>query len=289
MELLQKQVEEAAAFIQSRIDIQPRVGLILGTGLSGVAEALESAVFFPYEEIPHFPVSTVPSHQGRLVCGLWEGKPVIAMQGRFHLYEGYTPQQISFPIRVMAALGARFLFLSNAAGGLNPQFRAGDLMLITDHINLTGHNPLVGPNVDAWGPRFPDMTSPYNRRLRGITIEKALAERLTLHRGVYAGVLGPSLETAAETRFLRIIGADAVGMSMIMEVITAVHTGLRVLGVSVITNVNLPDHYLPAALEEIIATAEEAGPRLMRLFGMVLAQLNTEALPNQGAGEKSRQ
>jgi purine-nucleoside phosphorylase len=208
-----------------------------------------------------------------LVYGKWGGKSVISMQGRFHLYEGYTPQQISFPIRVMKALGVRTLIVSAASGGLNPQFRAGELMLITDHINLTGHNPLRGPNVDEWGPRFPDMAEPYRRRLLDLAVKTAVDERLPLHRGVYVGVLGPSLETAAETRFLRALGADAVGMSVIMEVITAVHCDMAVLGVAVITNVNLPDCYQAAVLEDIVATAEQAGPKLMRMVAKLLERL----------------
>lgn len=273
MELLPEQIDEAASYIKSSLSIQPKIGLILGTGLSGIGEAMEDAVSLPYAEIPNFPVSTAPSHKSRLLCGTWAGKPVLAMQGRFHLYEGYTPRQVSIPIRIMAALGIKTLIVSNAAGGLNPQFRSGDLMLITDHINLTGQNPLVGSNVDAWGPRFPDMTEPYSRRLRDLAIKAALSEKIHLHRGVYVGVLGPSLETAAETRFLRIIGADAVGMSSIMECITAVHAGLDVVGISVITNVNLPDHYVPAPLEEIIATAERAGTKLMHLLGKIIEQI----------------
>lgn len=273
MDVFRKQVEEATGFIRSRIGSQPEIGLILGTGLGGVAEAMDLAALIPYEEIPHFPVSTAPSHESRLLCGTWSGKPVISMQGRFHLYEGYTPQQISFPIRVMKALGVRTLIISAAAGGLNPQFQAGELMLITDHINLTGHNPLRGSNVDAWGPRFPDMAEPYRRQLQELALKTALDERLPLHRGVYVGVLGPSLETAAETRFLRAIGADAVGMSVIMEVITAVHSGMEVMGVAVITNVNLPDCYQPAVLEDIVATAERAGPKLMQLVAKLLERL----------------
>jgi len=198
---------------------------------------------------------------------------VIAMQGRFHLYEGCTAQQIAFPIRVMKALGVRTLIISAAAGGLNPQFEAGDLMLITDHINLTGHNPLRGPNLDEWGPRFPDMVEPYSRKLQDLAVSTALSERVPLPRGVYVGVLGPSLETAAETRFLRAIGADAVGMSVVMEVITAVHCGMDILGIAVITNVNLPDCYQPAVLEDIVATAERAGPKLIHLVTKVLEKL----------------
>lgn len=273
MELFRKQVQESATTIRSRLQIEPRIGLILGTGLSGVGEALQDPVAVPYEDIPHFPLSTAPSHKGQFVSGTWSGKPVLIMQGRFHLYEGYTPKEVSFPIRIMAALGVETLILSNAAGGLNPQFRSGDLMLITDHINLTAHNPLVGANVDEWGPRFPDMTEPYSRRLQQLAVETALAERIPLQRGVYAGVMGPNLETAAETRFLRIIGADAVGMSIVMENIAAVHAGLQVLGISVITNVNLPDHYTPVPIDEIIAVAEGAGSRFISLLSRLLEQL----------------
>ena len=273
MELFRRQVEEAAAFIGSRIDLRPEIAMVLGTGLGGVADAMERSTVIPYQEIPHFPVSTVTGHEGRLICGFFAGKPVLAMQGRFHLYEGYTPKQISFPIRVLKMLGARILILSNAAGGLNPLFHAGDLMLLTDHINLTGQNPLVGPNVDEWGVRFPDMTEPYSRRLQKLASDTALRSGIALNRGVYAGILGPNLETAAETRYLRTIGADAVGMSMIMEVITAVHAGIEVMGVSAVTNVNLPDNYLPAPIEEIIATAERAGITLQTLLAGVVAQL----------------
>jgi purine-nucleoside phosphorylase len=273
MELVLKQVDEAAVFIQSHLRIQPQIGLILGTGLGGVAKALGNVTVIPYEAIPHFPVSTVAGHQGQLVCGRWAEKQVLAMQGRFHLYEGYTPREISFPLRVMKALGVGMLIISAAAGGLNPEFKPGDLMLITDHINLTGHNPLRGPNLDEWGPRFPDMAEPYSRRLRDMAVSTALSERLPLERGVYVGVLGPSLETAAETRFLRAMGADAVGMSVIVEVITAVHCRMEVMGIAVVTNVNLPDCYQPAVLEEIVATAEQAGPKLMRLVAKLLEAL----------------
>lgn len=273
MEVFRRQVEEAAAFLRSRTALRPEIAMILGTGLGGAAGEMENAVAIPYEEIPHFPVSTVAGHEGRLLCGLFAGKPVLAMQGRFHLYEGYTARQISFPIRVLKALGSKILIVSNAAGGLNPQFQAGDLMLVTDHINMTGQNPLVGPNVDEWGARFTDMTEPYSRRLRKLAAETALAAGIELHRGVYVGLVGPSLETAAETRFLRAAGADAVGMSLVMEAITAVHAGIELMGVSVITNVNLPDNYQPAPLEEIIATAESAGRRLQKLLGGVVAAL----------------
>jgi len=273
MESYGRQIEEAAAFISDNLEFRPKIGMILGTGLGGVAAGLQVIAAMPYQAIPHFRTSTVASHQGQLLCGKWAGKLLIAMQGRFHLYEGCTPEQIAFPVRVMKALGVDTLIISAAAGGLNPQFEAGDLMLITDHINLTGHNPLRGPNLDDWGPRFPDMVEPYSRKLRDLAVKTALTESVPLQRGVYAGMLGPSLETAAETRFLRIIGADAVGMSVIMEVITAVHCGMDILGFAVITNVNLPDCYQPAILEDIVATAEQTGPKLTHLMTKVLEQM----------------
>jgi purine-nucleoside phosphorylase len=273
MEAFRAQVREAAAFIAERVPDGAQIGVILGTGLNGIAAAMKTEAALPYEDIPHYPVSTVLSHSGQLLAGTWSGRPILAMQGRFHLYEGYSARQISFPIRVLAALGIRLLILSNAAGGLNPLFSPGDVMVITDHINLTGQNPLVGPNVEAWGPRFPDMTAPYSRRLRELAVAAALEAKVGLQRGVYVGVLGPSLETAAETRFLRSIGADAVGMSTVTEVITAVHAGLEVLGLSVIANVNLPDCYEPVPLAQIIANAESAGPRLTELLSRIFARL----------------
>jgi purine-nucleoside phosphorylase len=273
MEHYKSQVEEAVAFVSDRLPMQPQIGLILGTGLGDVADAMTQTTQLPYTDIPHYPVSTVQSHAGQMLCGSWAGKPILAMQGRIHLYEGYTAQQISFPIRVMAGLGIRTLIISNAAGGLNPQFSSADLMLISDHINLTGHNPLAGPNIDEWGLRFPDMTQPYSRHLQQLALETAIEEKILLHRGVYVGVLGPSLETAAETRFLRDIGGDAVGMSTIMEVITAVHAGLSVLGISAITNVNLPDAYEPASIEQVISNAQKAGPKLIHLLEKTIQQM----------------
>ena len=265
-------VEEAANSMRPHLGEEPRVGLILGTGLGGIIGKLRDAVVVPYADIPHYPDCTVPSHHGRLVYGMWAGKQVIAMDGRFHLYEGFSPSQISFPVRVLQALGIKILMISNAAGGLNPDFNSGDLMVITDHINFTGQNPLVGPNVADWGLRFPDMVEPYSRRLIELAERAALKLGLVLRKGVYAGVLGPSLETAAETRFLRMSGADAVGMSTIMEVITAVHAGMEVLGVSAITNVNLPDCYKPAVLDQIIETANLSGKVLGVIFEKVLEQ-----------------
>jgi purine-nucleoside phosphorylase len=276
MDNLKPKAEEAAAFIRRYLDSSPSVGLILGTGLGGMAETMEGAVALSYESIPHFPLSTVQSHYGQFVFGKWGGRPVIAMQGRFHLYEGYSPQEVTFPIRVLQELGIKILVVSNAAGGLNPDFEAGDLMLVTDHINFTGRNPLIGQNVDDWGVRFPDMAEPYHRGLIRLATETALAWQISLRRGIYVGVTGPNLETAAETRFLRMIGADAVGMSMIMEVIAAVHAGMKVLGISVITNVNLPDCYEAADLEGIISTAIMAGKRLSPLLAKILGQIDTD-------------
>ncbi|MFZ2446034.1 MAG: purine-nucleoside phosphorylase [Syntrophobacteraceae bacterium] len=273
MEGFKRKVEEAAAFVQPYLDGAPEVGLILGTGLGGIVEGMERSVSLACETIPHYPVSTVESHSGRLVYGKWGGKAVIAMQGRVHLYEGYSALDVSFPVRVLRALGVKILVISNAAGGLNPDFQPGDLMLVTDHINLTGHNPLVGQNVDEWGVRFPDMTEPYSRRLMALAEETALAAGIRLRRGVYVGVMGPSLETAAETRFLRMIGGDAVGMSLVKEVITAVHARVEVLAISVITNVNLPDCYKPATIEDVIATANSAGEKFTRLLGKILEQI----------------
>jgi purine-nucleoside phosphorylase len=269
---LRGKVEEAANSIKSYLDREPHVGLILGTGLGGIVEQIRKAVGVPYADIPHYPACTVPSHHGRLVCGAWAGKPVVAMDGRFHLYEGFSAQQISFPVRVIKALGAKMLVISNAAGGLNPNFNAGDLMIITDHINFTGQNPLVGPNVDEWGLRFPDMIEPYSRRLIDLTEKTALKLGIPLRRGVYAGVLGPSLETAAETRFLKMAGADAVGMSTVMEAITAVHAGMEVLAISALTNINLPDCYKPAVLDQVIETANRSGKILGMLLEKVLEQ-----------------
>ncbi|SHK11271.1 purine-nucleoside phosphorylase [Rhodothermus profundi] len=263
-------VEEAAAYIQDRTTLRPRLGIILGTGLGELAREIEAEMTLPYDEIPHFPLSTVESHHGRLIVGHLSGVPVYALQGRFHLYEGYTPRQVTFPVRVLATLGIDTLLISNAAGGMNPLFRRGDLMLITDHINLQGHNPLVGPNIDEWGPRFPDMSEPYDPELRRLAEEKALELGIKLQQGVYVAVLGPNLETKAEYRFLRLIGADAVGMSTVPEVIVARHMNLRVMAISVITDECFPDALEPLSLEAVLAAAAEAEPRLTRLMKAVV-------------------
>lgn len=267
---IKTKVEEAAESLKPHLKGERPIGLVLGTGLGGIVDAIDADVAVPYGDIPHHPVCTAPGHQGQMILGRWAGRSVIALDGRFHLYEGFSPQTISFPIRVLRELGTKMLLVSNAAGGLNPSFQDGDLMVITDHINFTGHNPLVGANVDAWGARFPDMTEPYSRGLIDLAEITALKEQIKLRRGVYAAVLGPSLETAAETRFLRLVGADAVGMSTIMEVITAVHAGMDVLAFSAITNVNLPDCYKPAAIEDIIDRAAASGRVLGRLFEKIL-------------------
>ena len=270
----QEQVEECVRFIAPRLTAPPAWGIILGTGQGLWAARLEGGGSLPYEELPHFPPATSPSHAGRLGWGHMSGKEVMLCQGRFHAYEGYSLRQVTFPVRVMASLGVKTLIVTNAAGGLNPLFKAGDLMLICDHINLMGDNPLAGENIDAWGPRFPDLSQVYDRRLREKT--EAVARRLGigLRQGVYVAVKGPSLETPAETRFLRQIGADAVGMSTVPEVIAAVHAGLRVLGISVLSNLNLPDAMAPIAIEAIIDTVARAEPQLVELLLGVMQEVS---------------
>lgn len=266
-------IERAAAVVRERYAAKAEVGIVLGTGLGGLAERIERAVSIPYAEIPGFPLSTVESHTGRLICGSLSGREVIAMQGRFHMYEGYSLKQVTFPVRVLKALGARSLLVSNACGGMNPLWNVGDLMLIADHINLLGDNPLIGPNDERLGPRFPDMSTPYSERLRGLARELARAQGLTLREGVYVAVPGPNLETRAEYRMLRAMGADVVGMSTVPEVIVALHGGLEVLGVSIITDRCLPDALEPASVEQIIAVASRAEPMLTNLIAGVVEQI----------------
>jgi purine-nucleoside phosphorylase len=270
---LRTQVDEAVAAIRGRTAATPEVAVILGTGLGGLAERIEVETSIPYAEIPHFPLSTVETHSGRLLLGRLGGRPVVAMHGRFHLYEGYTAQQVSFPVRVMRALGAATLVVSNACGGMNPFWTPGDLVLIADHINLLGDNPLIGPNDDALGPRFPDMSSPYAPELQALAVEVALERRITLRRGVYVAVPGPNLETRAEYRMLRHLGADVVGMSTVPEVIVAVHGGMRVIGISIITDACLPDALEPADIGKIIAIARAAEPKLTELVEGVVARM----------------
>jgi purine-nucleoside phosphorylase len=255
-------ITEACGTIRGRWPHVPRVGLILGSGLGGAAAAIRDPVTIPYEEIPHFARSTATSHAGQLVCGMLEEVPVVVMEGRMHAYEGYPLAQITFPVRVLARLGAGLLVVTNACGGLNPFFRSGDIMVIDDHINLMNDNPLVGINDDRLGPRFPDMSAPYTPALVDRALEVARRENFAAHRGVYVAVTGPNLETRAEYRFLRGIGADVVGMSTVPEVIVAVHAGLRVLGLSVITDMCLPDALEVASVEKILGVARSAEPKL---------------------------
>ncbi len=267
-------IADAVRAVQARTRLVPEVAIILGTGLGALAEEIAVDTRIPYADIPGFPLSTVESHAGQLLVGTLAGHRVAAMQGRFHRYEGYSVQQIAFPVRVLKQLGARTLVVSNACGGMHPLWRPGDLMLIADHINLLGDNPLVGPNDDALGPRFPDMSEPYDAGLRGLARQVALKQGITLREGVYVAVTGPNLETRAEYRMLRALGADVVGMSTVPEVITAVHMGLKVLGVSIITDQCLPDALAPASVEQIIAVARTAEPRLGALIRGVLERLN---------------
>ena len=268
---LYDKIQEAAAKIRSHFSRAPYAGIILGTGLKNFAENIEIEAALEYDEIPHFPRATATSHGNRLVCGAIGGLPVVAMEGRFHMYEGYALKQITLPVRVMKALGARLLVITNACGGMNPYYRCGDIMVIDDHINLMGDNPLIGINDDRLGPRFPDMCQPYDRGLIERALEIARRENFAAHQGVFVAVAGPNLETRAEYRFLRQIGADVVGMSTVPEVLAAVHCGLKVLGLSVVTDMCLPDALEPADVPKIIATANTAEPKLRKLILGVLA------------------
>lgn len=268
-----ERIEACAQAVRKRFDRPVDAAIILGTGLGGLAAEIVIEQTIEYSDLPNFPLSTVESHKGRLLCGTLGGKTVIAMQGRFHRYEGYSLQQVTFPVRVLRALGAHTLIVSNACGGMHPLWAPGDLMLIADHINLLGDNPLIGPNDDTIGPRFPDMSEPYDAELRRLAREVAIANNIPLREGVYVAVQGPNLETRAEYRFLRGIGADVVGMSTVPEVIVAVHGGMRVLGLSIITDQCLPDSLKPAHLPEIIAVAKGAEPALSAVVTGVLAAL----------------
>lgn len=268
-----KKRSEALQFIQESIDLRPNYMLILGTGLGQLAEEMDIQAEISYDKIPHFPVSTVESHAGKLLFGILGGKEVVAMQGRFHYYEGYNMQQIVFPLRVLKANGADTLFVSNACGGMNPNYSAGDIMLIRDHINMLGDNPLIGPNDDELGPRFPDMSEPYSERLMDIAKNVALECNLQMHQGVYVALSGPMLETKSEYRFLRLIGADVVGMSTVPEVIAAVHMGMEVLGISAITDECFPDSLKPTNIEEILEAAAISEPKMTRVIVEVLKKL----------------
>lgn len=268
-----RQVREACDFLRSAIPHPVGLGVLTGTGLGESIAGLSESASFDYASIPNFPESTVESHYGRLTAGLFEGVGWVAMQGRFHLYEGYSPRQVAFPVRVMQELGVGTLILSNAAGGLNLEFTPGDIMVITDHINLTGENPLVGPNQDAWGGRFPDMTAVYDPVLAGVAEQAGRAGGFRVRKGVYAGLKGPSLETPAETRFLRQIGADAVGFSTVLEAIAGIHSGMRILGLSTITNINDPDHPEPDTVEAIIEVARGAAYKHSAIIQSITREL----------------
>jgi purine-nucleoside phosphorylase len=270
---LRKQIDQAVSFLRTKTSSQPTIGIILGTGLGGLAKEIESEIVIDYGDIPHFPISTAESHHGKLIFGMLGGKRVVAMQGRLHYYEGYSMQQVTFPVRVMKFLGVETLLISNAAGGMNPQFSRGTIMIITDHINLLGDNPLIGPNDDTLGPRFPDMSEPYSKKLIALAERIALDMKTRTERGVFVAVPGPNLETRAEYRFLRLIGADAVGMSTVPENIVAHHMGLRVLGFSIITDECFPDSLQTANVEDIIAVARQTEPRLTAIMKGVVENL----------------
>jgi purine-nucleoside phosphorylase len=272
-----ERIKEATEAIGRVSALRPEIGIILGTGLSGLAERIEVEARIDYGAIPFFPRATVESHAGELLLGSLAGKPVVALSGRVHAYEGHSLQEIAFPVRVVKALGIHTLVVFNAAGGLNPEFSAGDLMVITDHINLMGDNPLIGPNDEALGPRFPDMSEPYTRSLIALAEAKAMEQGTPLRRGVYLAVTGPCLETRAEYRFMRAIGADAVGMSTVPEVIVAVHAGLRVLGFSAITDECKPDALQPADVNAIVATARRIEPRLTAIVEACIAEIQPGA------------
>jgi len=278
MRHIYQQVQEAVQFIRSKAEVitsgsyrSYKYGIVLGTGLGNLAKQIETEVAIPYEEIPHFPASTVETHAGNFILGKLNGVPVAAMEGRFHAYEGHSLQKITFPIRVMKELGVETLFVSNACGGMNPQYKQGDIMVIEDHINLMGLNPLVGINDERLGPRFPDMSEPYDHKLIDAALEIARKENFAAHKGVYVAVLGPNLETRAEYRFLRAIGADVVGMSTVPEVLVAVHCGMKVLGLSIVTDMALPDALKPGDVAEIIATANAAEPKLTKIVSGIVS------------------
>jgi len=271
---LYKRIKESAAFVRKQVRFRPSFGIVLGSGLGGLAKKIKVTAKLPYEEIPHFPVSTVAGlHAGNLIIGQLSGKKIIAMEGRVHCYEGYSMQQVTFPVRVMRALGARSLILTSAVGGMNPHLDLGDIVVVTDHINLLGDNPLVGPNDERLGPRFPDMSEPYYRKYIQLFESVALDERIPVKRGVLVAVIGPNLETAAEYRFLRRIGADVVGMSMVPETIVAVHGGMKVLGISIVTDKALPDCLEPINIAEIIAVAKKGEAKLCTLLAKFLKRV----------------
>lgn len=270
---LREQIDETVEFIRTKTKSKPPIGIILGTGLGGLVKEIKPETIIDYGDIPNFPVSTVESHHGKLIFGSLSGKTVVAMQGRFHKYEGYSLQQVTFPVRVMKFLGVRNLLISNAAGALNPFFRRGEVMIMADHINLLGDNPLIGKNDESLGPRFPDMSEPYSKDLIAIAEQAALDLKIPVRKGVYVAMTGPMLETAAEYRFLRVIGADAVGMSTVPEDIVAVHMGLKVLGFSILTDECFPDALVPVTLKEVIKVANKAEPKMTAIMKEVVRRM----------------
>lgn len=271
---LKAKIAESVEYINKKSKVRPKIAIILGTGLGGLAEDIEEKEIIPYSDIPNFPISTVQSHSGNLVLGKLGNKEVVAMQGRFHYYEGYSLQEVTFPVRVMKKLGADTIIISNAAGGMNRFFKRGDLMLITDHINLFGNNPLIGPNDEELGPRFPDMSEAYNRQLIELALKVAAKEKIKLHQGIYAGLTGPTLETPAEYRFLIKIGADAVGMSTVPEVIVANHMGMKVLGISCITDLAVDGVIVKTSVEEILEAASKTEPIMTKLVKKVIEKID---------------
>ena len=274
MEDLKAKVIESVEFINQKSKIKPKIAIILGTGLGRLAEDIKEKEIIPYSDIPNFPVSTVQSHSGNLVLGKLGNKEVVAMQGRFHYYEGYNLKEVTFPVRVMKKLGADIIIISNAAGGMNRFFKRGDLMLIIDHINLFGDNPLIGSNDEELGPRFPDMSEAYSQNLIELAKKVALKEKIRLQEGVYAGLTGPTLETPAEYRFLISIGADAVGMSTVPEVIAANHMGMKVLGISCITDLAIDGVIVKTSVEEILKAASDAEPIMTKLIKKVIEKID---------------
>ncbi|MCF8069078.1 MAG: purine-nucleoside phosphorylase [Desulfobacterales bacterium] len=274
MALYKQNVKQAADFLKENLSVIPKTAIMTGTGLGESVASSNVFAEFYYKDIPNFPISTVESHKGKLLFTNISGKPVLAMQGRFHLYEGYSPQEVTFPIRVMQELRIKNIIITNAAGGLKPEFASGDIMVINDHINLTGENPLVGPNIDEWGPRFPDMSRVYDRQLADLCTVVSGIKKISLQNGIYAGLKGPSLETPAEIKYLKKIGADAVGFSTIQEVIASVHAGFRILGLSTITNVHTPDNPVPATLEEIVDVAGKAVPKLASIISHIVGHIH---------------
>ena len=268
-----EKIKVTSSYIQERTKFKAEIAIILGTGLGGLVKEIDIEHAIPYSEIPHFPVSTVEGHKGQLIFGSLGGKKVIAMQGRFHYYEGYNMKEVTFPVRVLKAMGIKTLFVSNASGGLNPMYKVGDVMMINDHINMFGDHPLMGPNINELGPRFPDMSQPYNLHLRNLALKIALQNRIDLKEGVYVGVSGPTFETPAEYRMYRILGGDAIGMSTVPEVIVARHMDIAVFGISIITDSGVPGEIVEISHEEVQAVAMQAEPRMSLIIRELIASL----------------